>query len=67
MSDKENLAFKLAEKVFKHYKIVVLEEQYGCKGGELFAKIFNEIYDKLEITAQGYEPVIFTGEDQLSD
>lgn len=67
MSDKENLAFKLAEKVFKHYELVVLEEQYGCKGGELFAKIFNEIYEKLNITPQGYEPVIFIGENEIPD
>ena len=63
---KEELAYKLTNDVFKHYKIKELEEKYNVSTGKLAVAIFNEIYDELKLPSD-FEPVIFSGEDQIPD
>lgn len=65
--EKENLAYKLALDVLKHYKIEELEEKYKLSGGKLIVAIYNEIYNELNLTQENNEPVVFIGEDLLAD
>jgi hypothetical protein len=65
--NKEDLAHKLANEVFKLYTTQELESKYNLYGGKLVAKIYNEIAEELNIPGENFEPVIFTGESEIPD
>ena len=67
MLNKEDLAYKLTADVFRNYELEELESKYNLYGGKLTAKIYNEILEELNIPDNTFEPVVFTGENEIPD
>lgn len=64
---KEEIAYKLTNDVLKHYPVETLEEKYNLIGGKLITAIYNEILTDLNIQNTDSEPVVFIGEDIISN